>query len=65
MGSKYLQANINNTYQECQDFLETGKLVLYSGLPCQLHGLKKFLNKDYENLYLVDIACHGLMPINI
>lgn len=64
-GSKYIQANINNTYQECKDYLDAGKLVLYSGIPCQLHGLKKFLAKDYDNLILVDIACHGLMSINI
>ena len=60
MGSKYLQANIKETFKECKEFLEAGKLVLYSGLPCQLHGLKLFLKKDYENLILVDIACHGL-----
>ena len=60
MGSKYLQANIKETFKECKEFLDTGKLVLYSGLPCQLHGLKLFLKKDYENLILVDIACHGL-----
>ncbi len=60
MGSKYLQANIKETFKECKEFLEAGKLVLYSGLPCQLHGLKLFLKKDYKNLILVDIACHGL-----
>ena len=60
IGSKYLQANIKETFKECKEFLEAGKLVLYSGLPCQLHGLKIFLKKEYENLIMVDIACHGL-----
>ena len=65
MGSKYIQANIKETFKECKEFLEADKLVLYSGLPCQLHGLKLFLKKEYENLILVDIACHGLMPLQV
>ena len=65
MGSKYIPANIKNTFKECKDFLDNGKLVLYAGLPCQLHGLKKYLNKEYNNLYLVDIACHGTMPLQV
>lgn len=65
MGSKYIQANIGNTFEICKKFLDLGSLVLYTGLPCQLHGLKKYLKKDYDNLILVDIACHGLMPIQV
>ena len=65
MGSKYIQADVANTYQECKTFLDQHIPVLYCGLPCQLHGLTKYLNQDYPNLFLVDIACHGLMPINI
>lgn len=68
MGSKYISPdakNTFNTFKECKDFLDSGKLVLYSGLPCQLHGLKLFLKKEYENLLLVDIACHGTMPLQI
>ena len=40
--------------------LKQGKTVLYSGTPCQIDGLKNFLGKDYENLYTVDIVCHGV-----
>jgi len=65
MGSKYIQANTKETFKECKEFLDSGKLVLYSGLPCQLHGLKTFLKKDYKNLILVDIACHGLLPLQV
>ena len=50
---------------KCKEFLDSGKLVLYSGLGCQLHGLKHFLKKDYSNLICVEICCHGLMPLNI
>jgi coenzyme F420-reducing hydrogenase beta subunit len=39
--------------------LESGKKVLFIGCPCQIRRLKEFLNKDYENLLLVDLFCYG------
>lgn len=59
-GSKYVQSSINNSYIKAREFLEEGKKVLFTGTPCQIAGLKKFLNKDYENLYTQDIICHGV-----
>lgn len=58
-GSKYVQSNVNNTYKKVQEYLLTGKYVLYTGTPCQIAGLKMYLNKDYSNLYTIDILCHG------
>ena len=58
-GSKYIQSNINSNYKKAKEFLEEGTLVLFSGTPCQISGLKKFLRKEYKNLICVDIACHG------
>lgn len=60
LGSKYVQADVKNTYIECKDFLDQGKIVLYSGSPCQIYGLKGFLKKDYDNLITMDIFCHGV-----
>ena len=59
MGSKYVQARIGNAYIEAKYFLEEGRKVLFSGTPCQVAGLNKFLRKQYENLLTVDIICHG------
>ncbi len=59
-GSKYVQSNTCNTFRECEKDLKDNKLVLYSGTPCQIAGLKKYLQKDYENLFTVDIICHGV-----
>ena len=59
MGSKYAKAKTGKTYNECKDLLESGNTVLYSGTPCQIYGLERFLKKDYTNLYTVDIFCHG------
>ncbi|MDR3002496.1 MAG: Coenzyme F420 hydrogenase/dehydrogenase, beta subunit C-terminal domain [Fibromonadaceae bacterium] len=59
-GSKYVQSNIGDTYKTAKDFLQTGRDVLFSGTPCQIAGLKAFLQKDYDNLITVDFVCHGV-----
>ena len=58
-GSKYLQANVGNTFLLVKKDLEEGKKVLFSGTGCQVNGLKNFLQKEYDNLYCVDVICHG------
>lgn len=59
-GSKYLQAKINNIYIKVKNDLEDDKLVLFSGTPCQIAALYKFLKKDYLNLFTIDVVCHGV-----
>ena len=59
-GSKYVQSKIGNTYEQAEDMLESGKLVLFTGTPCQIGGLKAYLKKDYSNLICQDIVCHGV-----
>ncbi len=59
-GSKYVQSNTGNTFQQAKQDLEANKVVLYSGTPCQIAGLKCFLGKEYDNLITADIVCHGV-----
>jgi coenzyme F420-reducing hydrogenase beta subunit len=59
-GSKYVQSSINNTFIEAEQYLKQGKVVLYTGTPCQIAGLKSYLNKDYDNLITADLICHGV-----
>lgn len=59
-GSKYVQSNIGNCYIKAKEFLNAGREVLFSGTPCQIAGLKRYLRKDYENLLTIDIICHGV-----
>lgn len=59
-GSKYVQSKIGNTYKEAKDFLDMGRKVLFSGTPCQIAGLKSYLNKSYDNLITQDFICHGV-----
>lgn len=60
-GSKYLQSRIGNTYVQARSLLRQGRRVLYTGTPCQIAGLKKFLGKDADNANLLtaDVVCHG------
>lgn len=58
-GSKYVQAQVKeDTFKNVRRYLAQGKIVLFSGTPCQVAGLKKFLGHDYDNLYTMDFLCH-------
>lgn len=58
-GSKYLQAKVGDAFKLVEQDLIGGKRVLFSGTGCQINGLSMFLGKEYENLFLLDIICHG------
>lgn len=60
MGCKYLQSRIGNCYLEAEKFLRQGREVLFTGTPCQIAGLHRFLQKDYPNLLSADFLCHGV-----
>ena len=59
-GSKYIQSDINNAFMKVKDDLMKNRVVLFSGTPCQIAGLKSFLGRNFDNLILVDIICHGV-----
>lgn len=58
--SKYVQSDINFILREVKRHLDEGKEVLFSGTPCQVSGLRNFLNKEYHNLITCDFICHGV-----
>jgi len=59
-GSKYVQSKIGETYKKAKELLKSGRIVLFTGVPCQIGGLKSFLDEPYENLICIDIVCHGV-----
>lgn len=59
VGSKYVQSRLGSTFSEVRRCLKEGRKVLFSGTPCQVAALRKFLRKDYDNLLLIDVVCHG------
>lgn len=63
--SKYMQSNIRDSYENIEQYLESGRVVLFSGTPCQVAGLNTFLEKDYENLFTLDLICKGVPSYKI
>lgn len=58
--SKYVQSDTRGIYKQVKTELQNGKEVLFSGTGCQAAGLRSFLGKDYGNLLITDIVCHGV-----
>ena len=49
-GSKYVQAIVDNIYNQVRTDLQEKRKVLFIGTPCQIAGLKNYLHKEYDNL---------------
>lgn len=58
--SKYAQSEVGEIYQDVRTYLIKGIKVLFVGTPCQVAGLKAYLHRNYENLYTIDLICHGV-----
>lgn len=58
--SKYVQSDMSMTFTRIKEILRMNRYVLFSGTPCQIAALKCYLKKDYDNLYTIDILCHGV-----
>lgn len=58
--SKYVQSDINNCYSKAEKSLSDGKMVLFTGTPCQIAGLYAYLGGDKPGLYTLDVICHGV-----
>ena len=60
-GSKYVQSFMGDCFIKAKEELAKERLVLFSGTPCQIDGLKGYLRgKTYDNLLTVDLICHGV-----
>lgn len=58
--SKYVQSNLENSFVQVENFLKEKRWVCFSGTPCQIEGLAKFLGKPYKQLVLVDLMCYAV-----
>lgn len=61
-GSKYAQSNTCGIFKTVKSTLSDGKIVLFSGLGCQVAALLSYLGeKEYAGkLYTVDLICGGV-----
>ena len=60
MVSKYVQSEIGQSYDYVKKYLNEGRLVLFSGTPCQIAGLRSFLGDVPDHLLLAEVVCHGI-----
>ena len=58
--SKYVQCCVGECFKRIKQELENEELVLFCGTGCHVKGLRSFLQKDYTNLYTMDLICHGV-----
>ena len=58
-GSKYVQSDPRDTFRQARAALRAGRPVLYSGTPCQIAGLRRFLGRQEPDLLAVEIVCHS------
>lgn len=60
-GSKYVQSDKpQGFYDGIRKLIESGELVLFTGVPCEAAALKKYVGKDCNNLVICDLICHGV-----
>lgn len=60
-GSKYVQSDLEGIFQQVKDDLRNGLVVLFSGTPCQVAALNKYIPDSLrKKLICVDVICHGV-----
>lgn len=62
-GSKYVQSETKDTFNQVEMSLKKGRIVLFTGTPCQIEALNKYMilkKVPTENLYTIDNICHGV-----
>ena len=58
--AKYVQSDMRGIYLQVKNDLQQGKLVLFSGTPCQVAEARKVFQDYRGRLILVDLICHGV-----
>ena len=58
-GSKYVQSDLNETVVKIKSILNEGKIVLFTGTPCQVAAVKSYLVEE-QNLYTMAVICEGV-----
>ena len=59
-GMKPVQSDTGDAYQQVRLYLDQGRQVLFSGTPCQVDGLYRYLGEYPERLLTCDVACGGV-----
>ena len=60
-GSKYVQSTMEHIYVSVANDLKNGRLVLFSGTPCQIAGIQSINDNKPSNLFTCEVICHGVV----
>ncbi len=63
LGSKYVQSSLKEVMPEIKELCKTNK-VLFCGTPCQVNAIKQYTDHS-DNLFTIDIVCHGVPPLKM
>jgi len=60
--SKYVQSDMTDIYSQTKADLQQGRIVLFTGTPCQAAGLRGYMGNSplRDNLYIGDLICHSI-----
>ena len=62
--SKYTVSNASGVYKKIRKYLNDGRIVLFTGTPCQCAGIKSVFGDKYENLITCDFVCGGMPSLS-
>lgn len=60
IGTKYIQSEAYESYREIKERLKNKEKILFCGTPCQIAGLLSFVGGKQDNLYTIELLCHGV-----
>ena len=60
--SKYVHSYMGDSFQLIKNELRKNTQIIFIGLPCQVAALRRYLGREYDNILLIDIICHGTPP---
>jgi len=58
--SKYTQSDVSGVLKQIHYSLKMGRMVLFTGTPCQCAAVKAYLGEPYSNLIVCDFICRGV-----
>lgn len=58
--SKYVQSETRGIFRMVREDLCAKRQVLFVGTPCQTEALRRFLGREYPDLFLADLVCYGV-----
>ena len=60
MGTKLVQSDMGECFQQVRYYLDRGTFVFFTGTPCQVDGLYRYLGESPELLLTADTLCSGV-----